>query len=152
MKPTRLQVALRRLIDSARDDREPLETVRTFADRLEAILREDLAGEEVGAWTHLETPTPWADRYLLAVKARLDAGVRDVAELEAAGGDPRSPKTLGREILEELVNVSGWAAILWHRMKDLEGMTATAGDVARLRAENEELRAELEECGRTRLG
>lgn len=36
-------------------------------------------------------------------------------------------------------------------MKDLEGMTATAGDVARLRAENEELRAELEECGRTRL-
>lgn len=70
MKPTRLQVALRRLIDSARDDREPLETVRTFADRLEAILREDLAGEEVGAWTHLETPTPWADRYLLAVKAR----------------------------------------------------------------------------------
>ncbi len=96
-------------------------------------------------WTDPLTPTPWADRYLLAVKTRLDAGVRDIAQVEAPGGDPRTPQTIGREILTELLDVSAWAAVLWHRMKDLEELVSSVDELPVLRARVAQLQDEITE-------
>lgn len=51
------------------------------------------------------------------LKARLEAGARHYGDASFR----RQPAALAREIEEELLDVCGWAFVLWCRLRDLAG-------------------------------
>lgn len=55
------------------------------------------------------------DHFIEALRARLDAGRREYGPQSFT----RSPVELRGEIEEELLDVAGWAFVLWARMRKL---------------------------------
>lgn len=56
------------------------------------------------------------ERFITALRARLDAGRREYGPASFT----RSPLEVRKEIEEELLDVAGWAFVLWVRIHRLE--------------------------------